>query len=68
MNKKFEVKRTIFNSGNRSFFRNGKSDTLKQNDTQTLGNSALLNFEQALKIVKDAGCKVIRTKVIEEEL
>ncbi len=41
------------------------TETLK---SKTLGNSDPLNFEQALKIVKDAGCKVIRTKVIEEEL
>ena len=37
-------------------------------DTETLRNSDTLNFEKALKIVKDAGYRVTRTKIIEEEL
>lgn len=42
-------------------------------DTKTLENTTLipsdtLSFDQALKIVKDAGCTVTRTKTVTEEL
>jgi len=51
-------------AGDRSFFRR-PSGTLS---TQTLGNLEPLTFNQAVKLIKDAGYKITREKTIIEEL
>ncbi len=54
-----------WDAGRVSFFRNKDTQTFKSDDALTLKNSDTMSFDQALKIVKDAGCKVYQIKEVE---